>query len=59
MDLTSSDGHITETVHSVKLLLIPNLQYRSMVKSDPVIKSCASSNHTYQLPSKNFTYSTC
>ena len=30
-----------------------------MVKSDPVINSCASSNHTYQLPSNNFTYNTC
>ena len=37
------------------LLPIPNLQYRSTVKSDPVINSCASSNHTYQLPSNNFT----
>ena len=28
-----------------------------MVKSDPAINSCASSNYTYQLPSNNFTYS--
>jgi hypothetical protein len=47
-------------LHNTKsqvLLPILNLQYRSMVKSDPVINSCASSNYTYQLPSNNFTYS--
>jgi hypothetical protein len=41
-------------LHNTKsqvLLPIRNLQNRSMVKSDPVINSCASSNYTYQLPS--------
>ena len=31
--------------------------YRDMVKSDPVIN--VKSNHTYPLPSNNFTYSKC
>ena len=49
---------ITGKLHNTKpqvLLPILNLQYRSMVKSDPAINSCASSNYTYQLPSNNFT----
>ena len=51
---------ITGKLHNTKSqvwLPILNLQYRSMVKSDPAINSCASSNYTYQLPSNNFTYS--
>ena len=51
---------ITGKLHNTKsqvLLPILNLQYRSMVKSDPAINSCASSNYTYQLPSNNFTHS--
>ena len=52
--------NITGKLHNTKsqvLSPILNLQYRSMVKSDPAINSCASSNYTYQLPSNNFTYS--